>query len=294
MFQESPKKELQHKETQAPSPDAYQLYLKDIRGPALLSKDEEQHYGRLSQQGDQKAKHRMIESNLRLVLKIAKKYTHSGLPLSDLIAEGNLGLMHAVNKFDPERGFRFSTYSAYWIQQNIEKAILNQKPTVRLPLYLAKKLRQCLKMKQHLSHAQNPEPNAEAIAEAMGKTPAEIEKMLQLHETRLSMDGPLSEEIPKPLLDSLKIEKQAEPFFQVNQLKTEQHINSCLAILNPRQQAILARRFGLNGFDSMTLDETGLDIGLTPERVRQLQSEALHLLRRCFEKQGDNLSSFMT
>ncbi|MBP6104567.1 MAG: sigma-70 family RNA polymerase sigma factor [Gammaproteobacteria bacterium] len=269
------------------------LYLRDIRIAPLLSFEEEIYYGRLSQQGDIAARHRMIESNLRLVVKMARRYLKSGIPLSDLIAEGNVGLMRAADKFDPERGFRFSTYSSFWIQQSIEESIMSQKSTICVPIYLLKKMHQCLKVSNKLSKNMHQEPSAEHIASHMGKTSKEVEGMLALNEKIISIDMPCNSQSDKTLSDTLGTELQQEPIAMVNALKLKRNLERWLSILNSRHRAILERRFGLNGFDSMTLDETGHCIGLTTERVRQLQNEAMQALRLQIESQGNNLHSLL-
>ena len=274
-------------------PDPFDRYLRDIRIPPLLSGDEEIHYGRLSQQGNTAARHRMIESNLRLVVKMARRYLKSGIPLSDLIAEGNVGLMRAVDKFDPERGFRFSTYASFWIQQSIEESIMSQKSTVCVPIYLLKKMHQCLKVGKNLSKSMHQEPSAEHIASHMGKTSKEVENMLALNEKMISIDVPFSGQSGKTLSDTLGTELQQEPMGMVHALKLKNNLEKWLSILNTRHRAILERRFGLNGFNSMTLDETGHCIGLTTERVRQLQNEAMQALRLHIENQGNNLNSLL-
>ncbi len=272
--------------------DPTDIYLKEIGFAPLLSKEEEIHYGRLARDGDPIARKRMIESNLRLVVKIARRYIRSGLAILDLIEEGNLGLMRAVEKFDPDRGFRFSTYSAWWIQQNIERAIMCQTRTIRLPVHIVKRLNKCLRAGRTLAKNLDHEPTADEIAEAAGKTLEEVEKVLRLNERVVSIDMPLSEQVNKPILDTLGGD-QNDPIEFISQSKLQKNLENWLSALNQKQRAVVERRFGLNNFDPMTLDETGIEIGLTRERVRQLQAEALKLLRSHIESQGGNLEAFL-
>lgn len=274
------------------SKDPTDLYLREIGIAPLLTKEEEVFYGRLVKQGDAKARKRMIESNLRLVVKIARRYLRSGMAILDLIEEGNIGLMRAVEKYDPERGFRFSTYSAWWIQQTIERAVMSQTRTIRLPVHMVKRLNKCLRTSQTLSKNLDHEPTVEEIAEAWGKTSEEVEQMLHLNERVISIDTPISDEVSKPLLDTISNE-QNDPLDNLNRAKLQQNLDKWLSRLNMKQRAVVERRYGLNGFDPMTLDETGIEIGLTRERVRQLQSEALKLLRTQIESQGNDLESLL-
>lgn len=274
------------------SPDPTDLYLREIGLSPLLSKEEEIYYGRLALQGDEAARKRMIESNLRLVVKIARRYLRSGMPILDLIEEGNIGLMRAVEKFDPERGFRFSTYSAWWIQQTIERAIMCQTRTIRLPVHMVKRLNTCLRASRNLSKNQAHEPTVEEIALAWGESIAEVEKMMALNERVISIDMPISEDMNKPILDTIGQEND-DPLDFLNRDKLRQNIDMWLAGLSPKQRAVVEHRFGLNGQEPMTLDQTGQEIGLTRERVRQLQAESLKLLRLAIEKQGNTLNSLL-
>lgn len=274
------------------SKDPTDIYLKEIGITPLLSKEEEVFYGRLARKGDEAARKRMIESNLRLVVRIARRYMRSGLAILDLIEEGNLGLIHAVEKFDPERGFRFSTYSAWWIQQTIERAIMCQTRTIRLPVHMVKKLNGCLKVTRNLTKNLDHEPSVEEIATAWGRTTEEVEHMLCINEKVVSIDTPISEEINKPLLDTIRGERD-DPLEFLNHTKLKQNVESWLSLLNHKQRSVVERRFGLSGYDPMTLDQTGVEIGLTRERVRQLQSEALKILRAQIENKGGNFHSFL-
>lgn len=275
------------------SKDPTDLYLREIGASPLLSRDEEIYYGRLARQGDAAARKRMIESNLRLVVRIARRYLRSGMAILDLIEEGNIGLMRAVEKFDPERGFRFSTYSAWWIQQTIERAIMSQNRTIRLPVHMVKRLNGCLRATRNVAKNLDHEPTSEEIAEAWGKTSEEVEKMMALNERVISIDMPISDDIQKPILDTIGDEKH-DPLEYLSQDKLKQNLEKWVGSLNARQRAVVERRFGLNGFDPMTLDQTGIEIGLTRERVRQLQAEALKLLRHQIESQGNDLASLLS
>jgi len=273
-------------------PDATDLYLKEIGMSSLLSKEEEIRYARLAREGNPQARNRMIESNLRLVVKIARRYLRSGMAILDLIEEGNMGLMRAVEKFDPERGFRFSTYSAWWIQQTIERAIMNQTRTIRLPVHMVKKLNGCLKTSRILEKHLNHEPTIEEIAQAWGQTVDEVEKMMRLNERIVSIDTPLSEETTRPLLDTIG-QEEGDPLETLNHHKVKQRLELWLSGLSSKQRAVVEYRFGLGGRESLTLDQTSQEIGLTRERVRQLQSEALKALRIAIETQGNTLDSFL-
>ena len=270
--------ELELNEREESTPDPTDIYLREIGISPLLNKEEEIYYSRLARQGDEEARRRMIESNLRLVVKIARRYLRSGMAILDLIEEGNIGLMRAVEKFDPERGFRFSTYSAWWIQQTIERAIMCQTRTIRLPVHMVKKLNGCLKTSRNLAKNLDHEPTVEEIAEAWGQTTHEVEKMLNLNERVISIDMPISEEMNKPILDTIG-QDEDDPVEYLNHQKLKQNLEKWLEGLTPKQRAVLERRFGLNDQDPMTLDQTGQAIGLTRERVRQLQAEALKHLR---------------
>ncbi|HSX20202.1 MAG TPA: RNA polymerase sigma factor RpoS [Gammaproteobacteria bacterium] len=274
------------------SPDPTDLYLKEIGAAPLLTKEEEVYFARLVQKGDMAAKKRMIESNLRLVVKIARRYVRSGMPILDLIEEGNIGLIRAVEKFDPELGFRFSTYGAWWIQQTIERAIMSQNRTIRLPVHIVKRLNSCLRVSRELAKDLDHEPTAEEIAVKLNKTPQEIEKILALNERVISIDMPISEEIGKPLLETIG-SSALDPLQVALSSNLKKHISRWLDKLTTMQRAVVERRFGLNDFEPTTLEQTGHEIGLTRERVRQLQSEALKSLRIIIESRGEDFDTLI-
>lgn len=275
------------------SPDPTDMYLKEIGIAPLLSKEEEIYFARLIAKGDVNAKNRMIESNLRLVVKIARRYVRSGMPILDLIEEGNLGLIRAVEKFDPELGFRFSTYGAWWIQQTIERAIMSQNRTIRLPVHIVKKLNSCLRVSRELAKDLDHEPTAEEIAQKMQKPIEEIENILSLNEKVVSIDTPISEDINKPLLDYIG-SPGTDPLQHAIANNLKQHIEHWLAKLTTMQKAVVERRFGLNDFEPTTLEQTGYEIGLTRERVRQLQSEALKSLKLIIESRGEDFDTLVS
>ncbi len=272
--------------------DATQLYLGEIGFSPLLSAEEEVLYARNALQGDMQARERMIVSNLRLVVKIARRYNNRGLALLDLIEEGNLGLIRAVEKFDPERGFRFSTYATWWIRQTIERAIMNQTRTIRLPIHVVKELNGYLRTARQLAQDLDHEPTAEDIAAALGHDVETVSKMLKLNERISSVDTPVNQDGEnKGLLDVLKDENHFGPENEVQDNDMRHSIVRWLKDLTPKQREVLARRFGLLGYEPSTLEDVGAEIGLTRERVRQIQVEALRRLRDLLGQQGLNLEA---
>jgi RNA polymerase nonessential primary-like sigma factor len=266
--------------------DATQLYLNEIGFSPLLSPQEEVHFARLAQKGDPAGRKRMIESNLRLVVKIARRYINRGLSLLDLIEEGNLGLIRAVEKFDPERGFRFSTYATWWIRQTIERAIMNQTRTIRLPIHVVKELNVYLRAARELTQKLDHEPSAEEIANLLEKPVGEVKRMLGLNERVSSVDVSLGPDSDKTLLDTLTDDRPSDPCDLLQDDDLSQSIDQWLSDLPDKQRDVVVRRFGLRGHESSTLEEVGQEIGLTRERVRQIQVDALKRLREILEKNG--------
>ncbi len=271
--------------------DATQLYLSEIGFSPLLSAEEEVHFARMAQRGEDAGRKRMIESNLRLVVKIARRYLNRGLSLLDLIEEGNLGLIRAVEKFDPERGFRFSTYATWWIRQTIERAIMNQTRTIRLPIHVVKELNVYLRAARELAQKLDHEPSAEEIAELLDKPIDDVKKMLKLNERVTSVDTPLSADSDKTVLDTIADQKVSDPQTLLQDSDMRASISAWLLELSEKQREVIARRFGLLGHEPSTLEMVGHEIGLTRERVRQIQVEALKRLRGILEKQGLNSES---
>lgn len=266
--------------------DPTQIYLREIGISPLLNAEQEIQYARLAQKGDLKARNYMIQCNLRLVVKISRRYLNRGLALLDLIEEGNLGLIRAVEKFDPERGFRFSTYATWWIRQNIERALMNQTRTIRLPIHVIKELNTYLRKSREIAQSLENEPTHEDIAAALNVSPDEVNKLFRLNEKTLSLDTPMGEESEKPLMDALADHGSSEPASELENNNLYMRLNECLENLNEKQRSILAQRFGLYGFEEATLEEVGQKVGLTRERVRQIQVEALKHLRSVLENQG--------
>lgn len=271
--------------------DATQLYLGEIGYSPLLTAEEEVYFARRALRGCEASRKRMIVSNLRLVVKIARRYNNRGLALLDLIEEGNLGLIRAVEKFDPERGFRFSTYATWWIRQTIERAIMNQTRTIRLPIHVVKELNVYLRAARELSQKLDHEPTAEEIAEALDKPVEDVSRMLRLNERITSVDTPIGGENDKALLDILADEKEYGPEENLQDSDIKTNIVKWLEDLNPKQREVLARRFGLMGYEPSTLEDVGAEIGLTRERVRQIQVEALRRLRDTLGHQGLTLEN---
>ncbi|WP_439102176.1 RNA polymerase sigma factor RpoS [Congregibacter sp.] len=266
--------------------DPTQLYLNEIGFVPLLTADEEKHYARLTQKGDEAARKRMIESNLRLVVKISRRYLHRGMSLLDLIEEGNLGLMRAVEKFDPERGFRFSTYATWWIRQTIERGIMNQARTIRLPIHVVKDLNGCLRAARELTQQLDHEPTTAEIASRTHKSAKEVSRLMGLNERVSSVDAPLGPESDSSVVETIADEHLCDPSEQLQNDDVHASVADWLNELTDKQREVVMRRFGLLGHDSSTLEEVGQEIGLTRERVRQIQVEALRRLRRILERQG--------
>ncbi|EGY29399.1 RNA polymerase sigma factor RpoS [Candidatus Regiella insecticola 5.15] len=266
--------------------DATQLYLGEIGYSPLLTAEEEVYFARRALCGDQQSRRRMIESNLRLVVKIARRYGNRGLALLDLIEEGNLGLIRAVEKFDPERGFRFSTYATWWIRQTIERAIMNQTRTIRLPIHIVKELNVYLRTARELAHKLDHEPSAEEIAEQLDRPVDDVSRILRLNERITSVDSPLVGDSEKALLDILSDDSENGPEDTTQNDDMKHSIVKWLFELNAKQREVLARRFGLLGYEAATLENVGKEIGLTRERVRQIQVEGLRRLREILQTQG--------
>ncbi|OEF27800.1 RNA polymerase sigma factor RpoS [Vibrio rumoiensis] len=278
-------------EVSAKSLDATQLYLSEIGFSPLLTAEEEVLYARRALRGDAAARKRMIESNLRLVVKISRRYNSRGLALLDLIEEGNLGLIRAVEKFDPERGFRFSTYATWWIRQTIERALMNQTRTIRLPIHVVKELNIYLRTARELAQKLDHEPTAEEIAFQLDKPVDDVSKMLRLNERVSSVDTPIGGDGEKALLDIIPDIHNSDPEFSTQDDDIKSSLIEWLDELNPKQKEVLARRFGLLGYEPSTLEEVGREINLTRERVRQIQVEGLRRLREILTKQGLNMES---
>ena len=271
--------------------DATRIYLKEIGFSPLLSAEEEVYYARKAQRGDDESRKRMIESNLRLVVKIARRYMNRGLALLDLIEEGNLGLIRAVEKFDPERGFRFSTYATWWIRQTIERGIMNQTRTIRLPVHVLKEINIYQRAARHLSQKLDHEPTPEEVANLLDKPLDEVKDMIGLTERVASVDAPLDEDPDRSLLDAIADEQSQAPEKLLHRGDLQAQIETWLKDLNDKQREVVERRFGLSGREISTLEVVGVDIGVTRERVRQIQVEALRRLRVLLEKAGYSIES---
>jgi RNA polymerase nonessential primary-like sigma factor len=278
------------KNTTSATLDATQMYLNVIGFSPLLTAEEEIKFARAAQKGDEKARKRMIESNLRLVVKIARRYHNRGIEFLDLIEEGNLGLLRAVEKFDPERGFRFSTYATWWIRQNIERAIMNQTRTIRLPVHVLRELNACLIAERELIKAgDGTEPGYHKIAAALDKPVKDVKDVMELNEHMVSLDSIMSHEnytSSRPLIDALADKNKTDPSDLLADERMAEHLEECIQVLNEKQREVLCRRFGLLGYDRQTLEEVGEAIDLTRERVRQIQLSALKVLRDTLRKRG--------
>lgn len=274
--------------------DATRLYLSEIGFSPLLSAEEEVYFARKAQKGDQRARKRMIESNLRLVVKVARRYMNRGLALLDLIEEGNLGLIRAVEKFDPEKGFRFSTYATWWIRQTIERALMNQTRTIRLPIHVVKEINIYLRAARKLSQKLDREPNPEDVAQMLDRPIEEVKRMLGLNERVTSVDVPSERDSDRSLLDTIPDEHNTDPSLLLQDSDVQRHIDLWLSQLNEKQRAVVERRFGLHGREILTLEEVGNEIGVTRERVRQIQIEALARLRQILEREGFSVDALIT
>lgn len=266
--------------------DVTQIYLNEIGHNALLTPAEEQRLSRLMKQGDFESRQRMIECNLRLVVNIAKHYVNRGMALLDLIEEGNLGLIHALEKFEPERGFRFSTYATWWIRQNIERAIMNQSRTIRLPVHIIKELNIFLRAQRHLESHGTPDPTIEDIAHLADRDVEEVRYVMSLNERTASLDAPLDIDPNLSIGEAVPDEQGVLPEMQLQQAEVEKYVHEWLKQLPAKQRSVIERRFGLNGHDISTLEGVAEAHGITRERVRQIQMEALQSLRKILRRHG--------
>jgi RNA polymerase nonessential primary-like sigma factor len=270
--------------------DVTQIYLNEIGQSALLTPTEELEFARANRAGDFAARQKMIEHNLRLVVSIAKHYLNRGLTLADLIEEGNLGLIHALEKFDPERGFRFTTYATWWIRQSIERAIMSQSRTIRLPAHVVKELNIVLRALRHLeTHGmlgEGRDPTVDDVAHLLGKPVEQVRKVLGYNEHVRSLDTPLDIDAGLSFGDQIADDDAPSPELVLHNSEIEKWIRQWLDELTERQRQVIERRYGLNGTDVATLEQLARELGVTRERVRQIQAEALDKLRSRLRVRG--------
>lgn len=280
------------------SSNTLQTYLREIRRAPLFTPEQEYDTAVRARAGDFKARQQMIERNLRLVVSIAKNYLGRGVPMSDLIEEGNLGLMHATAKFEPERGFRFSTYASWWIRQSIERSIVHQARLVRLPVHVVRELNQILRTRRALDAARGQGESAgersvsvEQIAASLGRPPGDVADLLRFAQAPASLDAPRDfahdgQPAGESLLDGVVDSAAVDPLGHTLHHEVEALLESELAALNHREREVLTGRFGLHDHESETLDALAERMGLTRERIRQIQQEALLKLKRHMARHG--------
>jgi RNA polymerase nonessential primary-like sigma factor len=266
--------------------DVTQLYFNEIGNNALLTPKEEAELTRRVKQDDFGARQKMIECNLRLVVNIAKHYTNHGVALLDLIEEGNMGMMHALEKFDPERGFRFSTYATWWIRQNIERCIMNQSRTIRLPVHVIKELNIILQAARHLEAHTGKDPKPEDVAHLLGRPVKDVRRMFSLNMSMMSLDAPLDVDPLLSIGDAIADDRSPGPDLMMEQTEIKDRVHEWLNRLNEKQRYIIQKRYGLNGYEIQTLEQLAASLDLTRERVRQIQLEALQTLRAILRCEG--------
>jgi len=272
------------------SVDAIKLYLKDIQKTTLLTADQEKELARRIDQGDLAARNKMIESNLRLVVKIAKRYMNRGLPFLDLIEEGNLGLIKAVERFKLSKECRFSTYATWWIRQSIERALVNQSRTIRLPVHISDEINKLIKVSRELVHGLNREPQVKEVAEAMGVEPAYVRRLMVLLKKTYSIEHPMGENNDYSLIDTIEDASAINPLELTEQLHKYRVVAGLIDELNENEKEILALRFGLDDREPQTLDTIGRQFGVTRERIRQIESKSLEKLRTVLAERDINSS----
>ncbi len=272
--------------------DVTQHYLNEIGAKPLFTPQEEFAWACRARDGEFVARQKMIEHNLRLVVNIAKHYLNRGIPLLDLIEEGNLGLIHAIEKFDPDRGFRFSTYATWWIRQSIERSIMNQSRTIRLPVHVVKEINVILRAYRHLEMASGRDIHLEQIAHLIDRSVEDVRRALSLNEHIASLDAPLEIDPNHTIADAIADENALDPETLLQSSEVGDLVSHWVEQLPEKQRRVLERRYGLGGVEVSTLEDVAADLNLTRERVRQIQIEALDQLRRVIKRGGvtrDNL-----
>ncbi|MDR2015849.1 MAG: RNA polymerase sigma factor RpoS [Azoarcus sp.] len=266
--------------------DATYRYLNEIAANPLLNAQEEAALAYRVRAGDFEARQAMIERNLRLVVNIAKRYLNRGIPLLDLVEEGNLGLIHALEKFEPERGFRFSTYATWWIRQGIEHAIMNQSRTIRLPVHVNKELNQVMRARRRIEAGLQGDSLASGIASCLDKSVEEVRAILALDERAVSIDAPLDIDPTLSVGESLADETIEPPDLQIQNSEIETLLRCWIDALTDKHRLIIRHRYGIEDSDVLTLEELSSQLGITRERVRQIQIEALGQLRKMLRRRG--------